>query len=307
MAIEETDTPTGTVGAQDDTPSGTDAGSSFSVDDFRLRLDLPLFHRDPGMVAVHVPELRELTWEHVIRPTEALPGAEIEESPDTTPLPAARPRFEREPRLPSLAPVEPVEVASLTDVLSRTPAQPTDDPESLVASLLADGLRPLHLDPVDEPVAGAVEQPVLDEVTVAERAQEALAVDERAQVELAAAEFVVDDVAVEEMAAEEMAAEAVAVEDVRVEVLATESPLVVDMPPVPARRSSEPTPAGGIEAELNRLAFLPDSAEEVGPISMPTIVYSCLLYTSDAADDPTRVDLGGRRIIKKKKTHYKPA
>src|SRR5665811_2583468 len=27
----------------------------------------------------------------------------------------------------------------------------------------------------------------------------------------------------------------------------------------------------------------------------------CLLYTSDAADDLTRVDLGGRRIIKKKK------
>ncbi|GAB5780961.1 hypothetical protein JMUB7523_26600 [Staphylococcus aureus] len=25
----------------------------------------------------------------------------------------------------------------------------------------------------------------------------------------------------------------------------------------------------------------------------------CLLYTSDAADDLTRVDLGGRRIIKK--------
>ena len=27
---------------------------------------------------------------------------------------------------------------------------------------------------------------------------------------------------------------------------------------------------------------------------------TCLLYTSDAADDLTRVDLGGRRIIKKK-------
>ena len=26
---------------------------------------------------------------------------------------------------------------------------------------------------------------------------------------------------------------------------------------------------------------------------------SCLLYTSDAADDSLRVDLGGRRIIKK--------
>ena len=29
---------------------------------------------------------------------------------------------------------------------------------------------------------------------------------------------------------------------------------------------------------------------------------TCLLYTSDAADDLLCVDLGGRRIIKKKKT-----
>src|SRR5450756_3156516 len=31
------------------------------------------------------------------------------------------------------------------------------------------------------------------------------------------------------------------------------------------------------------------------------ISYDCLLYTSDAADDLLCVDLGGRRIIKKKK------
>ena len=31
-------------------------------------------------------------------------------------------------------------------------------------------------------------------------------------------------------------------------------------------------------------------------------VYTCLLYTSDAADERSSVDLGGRRIIKKKKT-----
>ena len=30
--------------------------------------------------------------------------------------------------------------------------------------------------------------------------------------------------------------------------------------------------------------------------------WSCLLYTSDAADERSSVDLGGRRIIKKKKT-----
>src|SRR5665213_4547567 len=33
----------------------------------------------------------------------------------------------------------------------------------------------------------------------------------------------------------------------------------------------------------------------------PVMLYSCLLYTSDAADDLLCVDLGGRRIIKKKK------
>ena len=30
--------------------------------------------------------------------------------------------------------------------------------------------------------------------------------------------------------------------------------------------------------------------------------HACLLYTSDAADERSSVDLGGRRIIKKKKT-----
>src|SRR5678815_2626999 len=30
------------------------------------------------------------------------------------------------------------------------------------------------------------------------------------------------------------------------------------------------------------------------------VIYPCLLYTSDAADERSSVDLGGRRIIKKK-------
>ena len=34
----------------------------------------------------------------------------------------------------------------------------------------------------------------------------------------------------------------------------------------------------------------------------PLLHDSCLLYTSDAADERSSVDLGGRRIIKKKKT-----
>ena len=34
---------------------------------------------------------------------------------------------------------------------------------------------------------------------------------------------------------------------------------------------------------------------------MAVVLGACLLYTSDAADERSSVDLGGRRIIKKKK------
>ena len=34
------------------------------------------------------------------------------------------------------------------------------------------------------------------------------------------------------------------------------------------------------------------------------LLHDCLLYTSDAADERSSVDLGGRRIIKQKKLNY---
>ena len=37
-------------------------------------------------------------------------------------------------------------------------------------------------------------------------------------------------------------------------------------------------------------------------IFVASVKDGCLLYTSDAADERSSVDLGGRRIIKKKKT-----
>ena len=37
-------------------------------------------------------------------------------------------------------------------------------------------------------------------------------------------------------------------------------------------------------------------------VVMGYLFLGCLLYTSDAADERSSVDLGGRRIIKKKKT-----
>ena len=63
-----------------------------------------------------------------------------------------------------------------------------------------------------------------------------------------------------------------------------------------------------------RLAAIFDSYEDewvskTGKVSkrVPSLfrmkeLYSCLLYTSDAADERSSVDLGGRRIIKKKKS-----
>ena len=41
--------------------------------------------------------------------------------------------------------------------------------------------------------------------------------------------------------------------------------------------------------------------DEVGAVVVE--VLHCLLYTSDAADERSSVDLGGRRIINKKKKH----
>ena len=43
--------------------------------------------------------------------------------------------------------------------------------------------------------------------------------------------------------------------------------------------------------------------DQRGPVSALEDRTDCLLYTSDAADERSSVDLGGRRIIKKKKTY----
>ena len=41
--------------------------------------------------------------------------------------------------------------------------------------------------------------------------------------------------------------------------------------------------------------------DATAPSAAPAATTTCLLYTSDAADERSSVDLGGRRIIKKKK------
>eukprot|EP00658_Telonema_sp_P-2_P014211 TRINITY_DN15397_c0_g1_i2.p1 TRINITY_DN15397_c0_g1~~TRINITY_DN15397_c0_g1_i2.p1 ORF type:complete len:150 (-),score=44.62 TRINITY_DN15397_c0_g1_i2:24-473(-) len=55
-----------------------------------------------------------------------------------------------------------------------------------------------------------------------------------------------------------------------------------------------------LESLRRTLPNLPLSDQEAGRRS-GMLIRTCLLYTSDAADEEDSVDLGGRRIIKKKK------
>ena len=54
-------------------------------------------------------------------------------------------------------------------------------------------------------------------------------------------------------------------------------------------------------SDIDVAAVMRDGDYEAVKAEMPAICGACLLYTSDAADDLLCVDLGGRRIIKKKK------
>ena len=53
------------------------------------------------------------------------------------------------------------------------------------------------------------------------------------------------------------------------------------------------------DAEMEASYELVERPDEAGVAEMAAC-YACLLYTSDAADERSSVDLGGRRIIKKK-------
>ena len=60
---------------------------------------------------------------------------------------------------------------------------------------------------------------------------------------------------------------------------------------------------GPTERSLSRLWGECTAAETVPDRRKPPR-QACVLYTSDAADERSSVDLGGRRILKKKKKQY---
>ena len=63
------------------------------------------------------------------------------------------------------------------------------------------------------------------------------------------------------------------------------------------------SPASAVSALNERLNGVPATDAEQAITSELTGDEGCLLYTSDAADELLCVDLGGRRILKKKKTN----
>ena len=56
---------------------------------------------------------------------------------------------------------------------------------------------------------------------------------------------------------------------------------------------------------FSSILFLNNYATTIDMAELESMYESCLLYTSDAADERSSVDLGGRRIIKKKKKKNK--
>ena len=63
--------------------------------------------------------------------------------------------------------------------------------------------------------------------------------------------------------------------------------------------------AAGLDAELMAELREVESSSDSEPTTKSAWLSVCLLYTSDAADERSSVDLGGRRIIKKKQHHKK--
>src|SRR5678816_2959389 len=72
--------------------------------------------------------------------------------------------------------------------------------------------------------------------------------------------------------------------------------------PVPAGRATAPVQVPRVAVETftlpNGLQVMVSRRPELPVVAVNTWYHVCLLYTSDAADERSSVDLGGRRIIK---------
>ena len=292
---------TGAVGSEDDLDlaaktesaagkrADSDGTALFSMDDLRARLDAPLFHRDQGLGSpTQLPRLRELTFEHAVDHTvepvvvEAVvePAVEeVAETPAPTPPMPARTAPPERPKLVSFS-----EMMSKTATTQPTPEQLPDqesaglgalgpgETQALLAVLAAfeTSANKLH----DMGTRADVATPSVEPAPMVTLAPVVPAVVEPpvAMPPLVAAEPVVLESA---PLAAAVAAEAA---------VAPQAPVAPEVVPTPVANVSAPlaelnivqthAPRSSIEAELNRLAFLPDQEDSVGPVVIPTITHT---------------------------------
>jgi hypothetical protein len=254
-----------------------------SLDDLRLRLDSPLFAREPGLAAAApMPHLRELTWEHVVNPTSSHPVVPADPSADSGPTRPSPIRVEdllARPE-PALAPLPeradtPISVAEAANTTSNTPVTGLPSFAAMLSGEVAttpswssdrlggdDLVKPIEEPP---PIARDTDPQVNDLAALILRSTPTGATP-------AVVEEPILDAAIE---------------------FATPHPPVHSMMSPPLVRDTGVTavvPGSPVEAEMNRLAYVPDLDEDpVGPVEVPEIAYSDLRAAEPVAASPSMV------------------
>ncbi len=305
----------------------SDARTDLSLDELRHRLDSPLYAREHGLAASsQVPGLRELTWDHVTNPTTShpvVPGESIFDGDDAgVPRPAplkldellARPAVTLKPIEPlgppagavaapsgpavdvaegppavvtgdvganSVAPSPRAPLPSFADILASSPAS-ADAAITEAGGVDAPGVDSL-IKPIDErpPVARDTDPLVsgLAELIVQSTPGVGMPrVAELREVSRADTGMVpfVPEVPMDPP-----------VLDAKVEFANVSTTVPVIPPPPDMSTGTTEVHSGGVEAEMNRLAFLPDQDDEVdGPVEVPEIAYSDVRSAEPVAAAP---------------------
>ncbi|HTH04964.1 MAG TPA: hypothetical protein VL916_03800, partial [Ilumatobacteraceae bacterium] len=250
-------------------------------DDLRTRLDTPLFARDPGMTpSTGVPRLKELTWEHVVNTGAGQSdedGEASEESAAEEAAPDASVVEESSSEEQDEAPVEetPVEEAAVEQapVNDALVEEPVDGRVGeVVTADFAPEVEPAAPEVEERPATPS--EPSLFARIMAGDADRAPRSGEHAVVphELDQEEPVLR---IAEPAPAPRPSDPVV--DGLAELIARATP---ETPPAPApsvaaAATVEPVvPEHTVQAEIDRLAFVPDSAIDDGPVEVPAILVS---------------------------------
>ncbi len=233
------------------------------MDDLRARLDAPLFHRDQGLGApAQLPRLREISFDHA--PLALEPVAEVEVAEVAAPVVAAP--VVAEPVIAAPVVAEPVVAEPVEPAVPVRPKLVSFS-ELMSASAL---VQAPATEPLPQPLPQRQPaQPVVSEVVSEEAVPELGPTETQALLAVLAA-FETSANRLHELNSPAVdvpaVADVVAPPPVRI---SQETPLVTasvaDLHIAPAQGRS------AVEAELNRLAFLPDQEEHVGPVVVPTI------------------------------------